>query len=196
MKTTLAAALLSLALSGPAAAQVAGPEADGRAVEAAAAPAAKGSAGVPSPAAEAPMPARPSADPAAAPVGAAPSGAPASLYIAGDRFSLEQAFADAALDKLNAAGSGAFVIVATERESVKLTLKGAKPNVKNAVRQLQRAGGTFYLCERDVRQAGFEAKDLLPGVKIERGLKKQELQATGVEAAQAGPVRRIRRVCS
>jgi hypothetical protein len=36
MKTTLAAALLSLALSGPATAQVPGPEADGRAVEAAA----------------------------------------------------------------------------------------------------------------------------------------------------------------
>jgi intracellular sulfur oxidation DsrE/DsrF family protein len=193
MKTSFAAAFLASVLSAhlPAAAQVsaqvslqvpaqpAGPEAD---------------AAAPSP----PMQDPPAGHGTKQPMPpAALAGAEGAFYIAGDRFTLEQAFADAALDKLNAAGSGAFVIVAIERESAKLTVKGAKPNVKNAVRQLQRAGGTFYLCERDVRQAGFDAKDLLPGVKIERALKKQEGQATGMEAAQAGPeLRRIRRVCS
>lgn len=117
------------------------------------------------------------------------------FYIAGNRFTLEQAFADATLGKLGVPGG--FVIVVTEREAAKLTAKGAKADVKTAVRQLQRAGGTFFLCERDLKLVNVAVKDVLPGVRVERALSARELQPTSVEAAQAGTlVRRVRRACS
>jgi hypothetical protein len=110
-----------------------------------------------------------------------------AFYVAGNKFTLEQAFADATLDKLSGRGSGDIVIIATERETTKLTIKGSKDGVKNAVRELQRAGGAFYLCERDLK--GIDPKDLLPGVKVERALTKQEAQANA-------PASRIRRACT
>lgn len=126
------------------------------------------------------------------PVKAGASGG--SVFVAGDAFSLEQAFADATLEKLG--GAGSFTIVATQREAAKLTEKGAKPNVKTAVRQFQQAGGRFYLCDRDLAAAKLAPKDVLPGVKVERALTKQEQQATGAVAAQDAELRRVRRACS
>jgi intracellular sulfur oxidation DsrE/DsrF family protein len=113
------------------------------------------------------------------------------VFVAGDTFSLEQAFADATLEKLG--GASGFTIVATQREAAKLTEKGAKPGVKTAVRQFQQAGGHFYLCDRDLAAARLAAKDVLPGVKVERALTKQEQQAT---SAQDAELRRVRRACS
>ncbi len=91
-----------------------------------------------------------------------------ALYIAGERFSLEQAIADATLEALGPDESAALQIVALGPEMRKLTLKGTRRGVREAVQQMQRAGGTFYVCERDLKQAGLAKKDLLSGVRIER----------------------------
>ena len=120
-----------------------------------------------------------------------------AVYIAGDRFSLEQAIADATLENIGPDGSNPFQIVAMGSESRKLTVKGTKRNVREAIRRIQGAGGTFYICERDVKQLGLSRKDLLPGVRIERGWTQKELtQPSGNENASVPPaLRRIRRIC-
>lgn len=120
-----------------------------------------------------------------------------AVYIAGDRFSLEQAIADATLENVGPDGSTPFQIVAIGPESRKLTVKGTKRNVREAVRRIQGAGGTFYVCERDVKQAGFSQKDLLPGVRIERGWTQQEAtQPAGGDTLSVPPaLKRIRQLC-
>ncbi len=115
-----------------------------------------------------------------------PSGA--ALYVAGERVSLEQAIADATLDALGPDESEAFQIVALGPEMRKLTLKGTKPKLRDAVRELQRAGGTFYVCERDLKQAGLAKKDLLSGVRIEHA-------ATPKDRPAAASLLRLRGFC-
>ncbi len=109
------------------------------------------------------------------------------LYVAGERVSLEQAIADATLDALGPDESAAFQIVAVGPEMKKLTLKGTKPKVRDAIRELQRAGGIFYVCERDLKQAGVAKKDLLSGVRIEH--------APTAKDRSAASLRRIRGFC-
>ena len=118
-----------------------------------------------------------------------------AIYIAGDRFSLEQAIADATLENVGPDGSSPFVVVATGSESRKLTVKGTKRNIRDAVRRMQRAGGAFYVCERDVKQAGLSKKDLLPGVQIERGWNNEELTQPAGSGSVSPALRRIRRLC-
>lgn len=119
--------------------------------------------------------------------------ATSALYIAGERFSLEQAIADATLESLGPDGASPFTVVAIGPESRKLTFKGTRPNVRDAVRRMQQSGGLFFVCERDVKQAGWARKDLLPGVQVERGLSDKEL--SDGSAGEAPSVRRIRRLC-
>jgi len=114
------------------------------------------------------------------------------LYIAGDRFSLEQAIADATLENLGPDGTSPFTVIAIGLESRKLTVKGTRPNVRDAVRRMQRSGGLFYVCERDVKQAGWARKDLLPGIQIEHSLSDK---SSDRYSAEAPSVRRIRRLC-
>jgi hypothetical protein len=52
---------------------------------------------------------------------------------------------------------------------MKLTGKAARPLIRSAVEQFLHAGGSLYLCERDLKQASLGASDVLPGVNIERG---------------------------
>ncbi len=110
------------------------------------------------------------------------------LYVAGEQVSLEQAIADATLDALGPDESTEFQIVALGREMKKLTFKGTRPKVRDAIRELQSAGGIFYVCERDLKQAGFAKKDLLPGVRIEHA-------PTAKDRFAAAPLRRIRGFC-
>ncbi len=120
----------------------------------------------------------------------------AAVYIAGERFSLEQAIADAALENVGPDESAPFQIVAIGPEMRKLTVKGSKRNIRDAVERMERAGGSFYVCERDVKQARLGKKDLLPGVRIERGWTEKELTRPGAEDRSISPsLRRIRRVC-
>jgi len=119
-----------------------------------------------------------------------------AVYVAGDRFSLEQAIADATLENVGPDGSTPFHIVAIGRESRKLTIRGTKRNVREAVRRIRSAGGTFYICERDVKQQGLSQKDLLPGVRIERGWAEKELTQPARNDSPVPPaLRRIRRIC-
>ncbi len=118
--------------------------------------------------------------------------AESALYVAGERFSLEQAIADATLENVGPDEPPAFQIVALGPEMRKLTVKGTKKSVRDAVREMQRAGATFYVCERDIKLAGLARKDLLSGVKVERAATPRELTRP---AADAAALVRVRRLC-
>ena len=134
------------------------------------------------------------------PAGIAPAGRPGrggALYIAGDGFSLEQAIDDGVREN---GGRSPFAVLVLGAEISKLGIHGATAEVSAFILKANQAGGTLYLCERDVKRQGFAAHEFLPGVQIVRGFSKAEAQATGNRPSQAGapplaPLFRMRAIC-
>ena len=89
-------------------------------------------------------------------------------YVAGDGFTLSEALAQARQE--HPPGSfRPFWLLALDGAVGALARRGAGPDMATAVADIQRRGGTVYVCEQDLRAAGLDSAELLPGVQAVRG---------------------------
>jgi predicted peroxiredoxin len=86
-----------------------------------------------------------------------------NLFIAGDGFSLEQALADAQLQRTPFDPPN-YKILVTGEEAERLAADRADPEVVDLVREAQQSGASIYVCSKDLKRLGLDPGELLPGV--------------------------------
>src|SRR6267143_2310107 len=87
-----------------------------------------------------------------------------NLNIAGDGFTLEQAFADAQRE-----GATAYKILVTGSEAQRLIAARATRDTTDLLRQARASGARVFICAKDLKAAGATPRDLVRGVTVVRG---------------------------
>lgn len=91
-----------------------------------------------------------------------------NLFIAGDGFTLEQAIADAAVQRTEQ-DPPSYKILVTGSEARRVVAAGAARDVIDLIRKARQSGASVFVCGKDLKALGLRPEDLLPGVFAVRG---------------------------
>ena len=119
------------------------------------------------------------------------------LFIAGDGFSLKEAFADARKQR-SAVDSPNFQVLVVEPEVKRLVRGGATQRSITQIRAARRSGAVVSVCQKDLTSLRLKAADLMPGVQTVRGFTGSQdgTVEAGDQLSMHTSARRIKSICS